>query len=470
MRRNNMDFNMKSLGKAENPLDHKHPEHSDNASGSGIPVSRATRSSRTGADLRHQKISQISRRAFIVQGSAVAAAFFGGIVHAEPQSSGPVKVGFALPSEGPLVEASQSLFAGFELFLKEKQAQTPRLEILRKDTGPDKGKTLEALTSLVMNQRVEFLVGPVSLEGAEKAVHAVAGSDVILFVTNPSIRLVAGEMCLPGCFRLGPNNYQAAQPLAAWAVRNLGLKLFMTGDDDVQGNERADFFAHAFEKAGGKFVDRVMSERDPEDIVGLLSKIRKSRPDFVFASFSGNSAVAFFEALRSEDPALDAPVIGPESLTGFPHGLQQIGKLTGRVRTLTTIRNPGKLIDRIKEQLGHEVADAAKAAEGYDVAAVITEAVQKTTQVNHDPKEMIPIIEAMEIDGPRGKVRFDKNHEPILETMVQEWDSSGRTFTQKVIANLGVCRTPDFGCGKIGFPSKKGQGPDSAPESDEESD
>jgi ABC-type branched-subunit amino acid transport system substrate-binding protein len=243
--------------------------------------------------------------------------------------------------------------------------------------------------------------------------------------------------------------------------------LFLTGDNDNQGNERADFFAHAFEKAGGKFVDRIMSEGDPRDIAGLLDKIKQSRPDFVFASFCGNSAVAFFQALHNESPPLQAPVIGPESLTSFPHNLQRIGKTAAGVKTLTTIRNPRELIDRIKAQLGHEIPDATKAAEGYDLAAVITEAVQKTKQEKNDPKKMIAFVKAMEIDGPRGKIRFDKNHEPILETMVQEWHSNAGTLTQKVIADLGPCKTPDFGCGRIGFPPKKGMELDSKSETDE---
>ena len=127
------------------------------------------------------------------------------------------------------------------------------------------------------------------------------------------------------------------------------------------------------------------------------------------------------------------------------------------------------MTERIKAQLGQEIPDAAKAAEGYDLAAAISEAVQKTKQENHDPKKMIAVMKVMEIDGPRGKIRFDKNHEPILETMVQEWHSSGGTLTQKVIANLGPCKTPDLGCGRIGFPSKKGMETDSEYETDKES-
>jgi hypothetical protein len=60
----------------------------------------------------------------------------------------------------------------------------------------------------------------------------------------------------------------------------------------------------------------------------------------------------------------------------------------------------------------------------------------------------------MTIDGPRGKFTFDKNHEPVLEMLVQEWQFSGQTAHRKMVENIGPVKTPDLGCGRIGFPRK----------------
>jgi len=75
-------------------------------------------------------------------------------------------------------------------------------------------------------------------------------------------------------------------------------------------------------------------------------------------------------------------------------------------------------------------------------------------QESGDPDRLIKFVEEMELEGPRGKVRFDKNHEPIVDVMVQEWVPNGGTFSQKILANLGSCASPDFGCGRTGFPKK----------------
>ncbi len=87
------------------------------------------------------------------------------------------------------------------------------------------------------------------------------------------------------------------QPLAAWAVSEIGTKAFITGDNDVQGNEQADFFALGFEKVGGTFVDRVMT--DASKIKEVLGMIHGSDAEFVFAGFKGETARAFLNAVAN---------------------------------------------------------------------------------------------------------------------------------------------------------------------------
>ena len=69
--------------------------------------------------------------------------------------------------------------------------------------------------------------------------------------------------------------------------------------------------------------------------------------------------------------------------------------------------------------------------------------------------KLIGIIEQLEIDGPRGKISFDKNHVPILDVMVQEWKQDGNAIRQRIVQNLGQQKSLDFGCGRVGFPKRQ---------------
>jgi len=173
---------------------------------------------------------------------------------------------------------------------------------------------------------------------------------------------------VPSSFRVRPNTYQSAQPLSAWAVKNIGVRVFITGDDDTQGNEEADFFAYGFEKAGGAFVDRIMAAPGAGNIKPVLEAVTKSKPDVVFASFKRKSADDFLKAYRNSNPPLTSPVIGPESLTSWPSFPRGAGKAALGVRTLTTMVNPAEFAARVKKTTGKEVGDAARAADGYDIA------------------------------------------------------------------------------------------------------
>jgi len=396
---------------------------------------------------------RISRRDFLIRTGASAALMLGGMSLARAQERPIEKVGFILPEHGPHSPEARSLMSGFEFFLKEKGSEAPSIEILKKDSGPDDEKTLEALADLLMNREVRFLIGPPSVKGAEQTIHGVGGSNAILFVTNPAVRLVAGEMCLPGSFRLCVNSYQAAQPLAPWAMKNLGRLALLTGDDDAEGNEEADFFAYTFERSGGAFANRIMVPDHTKGVKAVLDAVAETKPDFVFASFKKASAITFLKALRSASPSAKKPIIGPESLTEFPHTLKELGEASAGVKTLTALKNPKDFADTIKREMGADVTDIAKAAEGYDIAGAICGGLSANSR-ERELIKIIKVIEEMELTGPRGKVRFDKNHEPLLDMSVQEWQRSGQSFKQKILASLGSCQTPDFGCGRIGFPRR----------------
>lgn len=404
---------------------------------------------------RYRKVpSTPSRREFLIGAGASIAVIVLGLPRADAKSFPAPKVGIILPEGGLWGDQAKSLAAGFDLFLKEKGGAAP--EILRRDSGPNDESTLEALTDLAVSYEVRFLIGPPTPDGSEKIIHGLTAGKAILFVTNPCVRLVAGEMCTSAGFRLCANTWQSSHPLAAWALKNLGRKVFITGLNDQQGNEEADFFAYGFDRAGGTFGDRLMALSNGADMGAVLAKAAETKPDFVFASFREKNAVEFLEAWRKASPPLPVPVIGPEGLTAFPRTLKSIGSGCAGVRTLTTMKNASEFAGRIKKQLGREVPFVARAAEGYDIAQVISRAIQEGPLGAGDVSELAGFIEKVEIAGPRGKIRFDKNHEPILDVMVQEWKPDGKTFSRELVAELGTCKSPDFGCGKVGFPKRPG--------------
>ncbi len=406
----------------------------------------------------------MSRRKFLGGAIAASVMVLGGGTIARSAESPSVKVGFMLSEKGPLAEEAASLMAGFELFLKERPDDKALLEVHNVDPGDKEETVLEALTSLVMKEEVRFLVGPMPPSASEKVIHGVAGANVILFVTNPAAKLVAGEMCLPASFRVGLNSFLAAQPLAAWALKSLGVKAFMTGSDDLIGNEETDFFAGAFYRCGGEFVDRIMISPNGGDVEEVLKRAIDGNADFVFASFRDDQAIEFLKTFKSMSSKLNKPLIGPECLVGYPRAAVKAGECAAGVKTLATLKDPVQFVGRIKEKLGKDITHSVRAAEGYDIAGIICHAVGEGASQGIDLARLTDIVETIRLEGSRGVLTFDKNHEPILSASIREWRPNHGVLEPVVIQELGPQHSPDLGCGRIGFPKR----PEGEPEESED--
>ncbi|MBI5249444.1 MAG: ABC transporter substrate-binding protein [Desulfomonile tiedjei] len=396
----------------------------------------------------------INRREFLASTGIAVASALSGVSISFAQEKRPVKVGFILPEQGPYAMESRSLLAGFQLFLKEKKPDGPQVEIVKKDPGPNDERALEALAELIAPKDVLFIVAPPSLKGSEQIIHGTAGANRIVFITNPSVRLVSGEMCLPAGFRIRSNTYQCGYSLSAWALKNAGRKAFLCGDDVPEANEVADFFAYGFERSGGTFANRIMIPPDSQDFGKLLEAMNASDATLVFAAFSGEKAAGFMKALSNAAPAIKQSLIGPEYLSSFPETVDLMKGTSLSVRTVTSVIEPQEFTRVLKEKTGIETDDASRAAEGYDLAQVILGAASGIQNEDTDVDSLSKSIAEMTISGPRGKFTFDKNHEPVLEMLVQEWQFSGQAPNRKVIETLGSVKTPDLGCGRIGFQTK----------------
>ncbi len=403
--------------------------------------------------LGSHKDHYISRRTFLLGLGAsliVGSSGFPKLVKAQSRVT---KVGIALPEHGPFSQDARSLIAGFDCYLKEHGVS--RIKAVRRDPGANDERTIQVLTELLMTDKVDFLISPMSLDGAEKAVHAVSGSSAVLFVMNPCVKLVAGELCQSRSFRVGPNTYQRCYPLSPWVIQNLGQRAFITGSNDREGNETADFFAYSFDKSGGTFGDRVMLPPDSNNVHAITDVIDKTKSDFIFAAFSKRDALGFLRAIDSGKYRRWLKcTVGPNSLVTYPAGAHALGKIVSGLRTLSCVKDPLDFLQRLKKSTRTDVSDVGVAAEGYDIANVIDLCTNNVSWENDNTSALIEFMENLSINGPRGVLKFDKNHEPILDMVIQEWQFSNSQPHPKLLQEVPGVLSLDFGCGKVGFPQR----------------
>lgn len=366
--------------------------------------------------------------------------------------SGIPKVGFLVSKTKQAIE-EKSLIMGFQTFFREKSVDPSQYLIVQQyDDSED--SLLSSLANLLKEPNVKILVAPSDLDDSKDVLTAASSSEVLTFVTNPCVRFVSGEICRPNIFRVAPNTYLSSQPLARWALLNIGRKVFITGDDSEPGNELSDFFALGLEKIGGSFGDRIMVPLDSNDFDSVFQKLEESKADFIFAAFSEKTAPKFIKAYTEKNIAEKYPLVGVGSLTAYPEPIKELGKSGLGIRTLCSIKDPiafGKSIDW--KEAGNP--DLAMAAQGYYIAGIFYSCLQEKAFEGSSLQKTYEFVSKLTVEGPQGKIQFDANREAILEMEVCHWEHDSNGSLIRVLdEKFDKCHSLDFGCGGVGFPDR----------------
>ncbi len=360
--------------------------------------------------------------------------------------NGSIKVGFILPESGRFAKQAEALTAGFELYQKMHLANKLKLEIVKKDSGAEDENAPAALAEL-MSKGVQFVVCPPTIKGTEDALRARAGDKVVKFVTNPLAKLVGGELCGQNVFRLSPNTFQLSQPLAPWLIENIGANVFIVGSDTPEAAEVGDFFAHGFERAGGHFSDRLVTTGSHQ-LKDAVAAIGKSQAKIIFSALTEDEFRNFVK--EAAKAGIKQPIFGPDWIGAGHKNSNSSGKHWGEVSVLTALKKMPELNSGLKQKIKKSPLLLESAVEGYELASIIVNAEKEKV----DDNSITQIIRTSEVVGPRGKIMFDKNHERIFDMNIQRVAKNGSMDERKVVAELGPCASPDFGCGRIGFPKR----------------
>ena len=361
-------------------------------------------------------------------------------------------VGFLIPKNGEGVE-EKSLISGFSLFFREK-SENPSLRYIQRYYDDSEASLLESLAELMKIPGLKAIVAPYDLKGTQQVIDATAASDLLIFITHPSVRFVSGELCRPNIFRATPNTYVSSQPLARWAFLNLGHKVFIINEDSEVANEQGDFFALGMEKIGGSFGDRYIIRKDSPGYEDIFERIKEVKPDFVFAALSNDSASAFVKAFHDFGTMSKIPLVGSDSLTAYPLPLKSVADKALGIRTLSSVKNPVNLANDLKEETPGAI-NLEMVAQGYDIANLIFSCIQKGVFSSGQDQKAHEFVMKLSVEGLRGLLRFDANGEAIVPMAVVHWETDpGGGFKRIVDEQPEPFRSIDFGCGCVGFPDR----------------
>jgi len=170
----------------------------------------------------------------------------------------PVRVGVVLPLTGYFSSEANNMLKGIALALKERTKQSPKIELIVRDSNISAGDALQAMLSLLQND-LSIVIG--ELEGTRSA--ALAG-----LCSQANVPLIVPIATENGIAAIGPMVFQAnndieirGSTLAKYAMTtsfgpdSTKMRTFaMLAPADDYGHAMSDAFANTVDSLGGTIV------------------------------------------------------------------------------------------------------------------------------------------------------------------------------------------------------------------------
>ncbi len=334
-----------------------------------------------------------------------------------PKAAGePITIGLMTDQSGALAIYGPMQERGFRLGLEyatngSMEVAGHPIEVSVKDNGSDPETAVTQARELIEAEGAKILVGTVS-SGATLAVAEVAKENEVILVAEPAASpAITGQNFNPYVFRTSRNSVQDALTMAAY-LTDIGKTFVQIAPDYAFGYGSAAGFYNAVKALGGEFVINDTPEQsgavfiplDTTDFTPYLNQVLDAGADVLIVTWAGAGFVPLFQQMQELgvfDEMTVATGMGDNQTlaAGYTNAIGSVGV---SVYHYTLPRNEVNdwLIKRHEEEYG--TPPDLFTAGGFAAAQLVVAALEKTGG-DTSADALIPVLEGMEFDGPKGK-------------------------------------------------------------------
>ncbi|MBY5163338.1 ABC transporter substrate-binding protein [Salsipaludibacter albus] len=346
----------------------------------------------------------------------------------------PITVGLVNPLTGPFAALGEDVNDGFRLYLDQHDGMLAGHEVVveTEDTANDVATAQEAVTKLT-EDGVDLLAGFVN-SGVTYGVAAdIVDSGVPLVITTAGADDLTQRDAADNIFRLSYTSSQDAMPLGEYACTELGHEtMAIIGLDYAFGWEAASGFATAYEDAGCDVVQEIYAALGTSDWAPFVQQI-DDRAAAVWAVAPGSDGIRLLQAYR--DFGVSQPLIGHGSTTDEQILSEQQATADGVVTSLhysAAIDSDDNraFVTAFEDETGRSVSQYAE--HGWATAQVL-EAALESIDGEVTRETLVEAIGGVEIDAPRGPLRFDEYGQAIYTVYVRRVAEVDGTWVNEVV-------------------------------------
>ena len=347
----------------------------------------------------------------VLRTSLIAAAVSWGAAAACAQET--VKIGFIGPLSGGNAQQGLSARNGFQLAIDQaNKAGLPfKLEAVVLDDAANPQTGVAAALKLTNDPQVLAATGHWN-SGVALATIPVFQRAGVPFIVWGAISPKVTERNNPMVSRVVTTLVNTNEPLAKWAVANVGKKIAIVSDTSDYGVANTQNFEKFYKAAGGTILTAEAAPVGTTDFRALLTKIKAASPDAIY--FGGVVTEAGLVRQQMVELGMTVPMIGVDGFHDADFikiaGAAAEGTISGIVKEKG---NP-QLEKLTKDYQAANFAEPATTytKNAFDAANIIVAAIKKAG--TKDKAAIAKAIRETQYDGAMGHTSFDENGQTKL--------------------------------------------------------
>ncbi len=337
------------------------------------------------------------------------------------QEGEPLKIGLLVDQSGPLTIYGIELENGFKLGLLYAAGVDPTeydsldaalaavevagrpVEVIVRDNGSNADTASSQARELIEQEGVELLVGAPS-SGVMTGVQQVAlDSDVVLFVAPAASPAITGPSFNVNTFRICRNTFQDFLAFAPYATQELGTNFVILAVDNDFGRASAGA-AGVLASAGITFVsDPIYAPLETTDFTPYLQQVLDSGADAVLPIWAGDGSVTLFQQIAElgvQDRMAVVAAFNSNDIVAVSDP-STIGNISWIVYHYSFPQNEINDWMVEKHQTVYDDVPDLFTECSFATAQALVQAVEATSG-DTLPSAMIPVLEGMIFEGPKG--------------------------------------------------------------------
>ncbi len=295
------------------------------------------------------------------------------------------------------------------------------IELITLDDTSDVDTGAAAARELIEAEGVEILIGNSSSAVALQVQQIADENGVVYFAAPAAAPDITGANWNEHTFRVCRNAAQDGLTMAAWSLENVGTDYVILAEDYAFGQSTAAGFNAAFGALGANFLteEAIFAPSDTTDFTSYINQIKEVEPDGLILIWATNtSGTILFDQLGSQGVAGVTPII-----TGFssndtvplldPGFVGATGLIVYHYTLPDTAAND-YLVEQHNAQYDGNPDLFSEC--GFATAQAVVAALE-ATDGDTDPAALVPALEGLSFEGPKGTYTIRPEDHQALASM-----------------------------------------------------